>query len=80
MDISEATAADRSHIERRREILKLYPEVRSLIGRDRTTAWITICVVAGQLCLAAVFGVLGLRYWWLALIGAYAIGSFANHA
>ena len=80
MDISEATSADRSHIERRREILAAHPEVRTLIGRDRTTAWITICVVAGQICLAALFGELGIRYWWLALIGAYAIGAFANHA
>src|SRR5947209_10960834 len=80
MDISEATMADRSHIERRREILKAHPEIRGLIGRDRTTAWITICVVAGQICLAALFGELGIGYWWLALIGAYAIGVFANHA
>jgi sphingolipid delta-4 desaturase len=80
MDISEATLGDRSHIERRREILKAHPEIRTLIGRDRMTAWITICVVAGQICLAGLFGALGLHYWWVALIGAYTIGVFANHA
>jgi sphingolipid delta-4 desaturase len=80
MNSSAATAMDRSHIERRREILKAHPQIRGLIGRDRTTAWIALCVVAGQMCLAAVFGGLGIGYWWLALIGAYVIGAFANHA
>jgi sphingolipid delta-4 desaturase len=70
----------RPHPRRRRAILEAHPEVATLFGYDRRTALIIIAVVLGQTALAAIFGHLGLGYWWLALIAAYAIGAFANHA
>ena len=70
----------RPHPRRRRAILAAHPEVATLIGYDRRTALIIAAVVLGQTALAAAFGHLGLSYWWLMLIAAYAIGAFANHA
>ena len=74
------TAAGRPHPPRRRAILKAHPEVARLIGHDPLTFVITACVVAGQIAIATVLGHLGLGYWWLALICAFGIGAFANHA
>ncbi|MGB8279174.1 MAG: fatty acid desaturase [Methylovirgula sp.] len=74
------TEPARPHPRRRRAILAVHPEVEALVGYDRRTAVIVIAVVLGQTALAAAFGHLGLSYWWLALIAAYAIGAFANHA
>ncbi len=74
------TAAKRPHPLRRRAILKAHPEVEALIGHDPRTAIVIAGAVAGQTLLAAVFGHLGLAYWWAALIGAFCIGAFANHA
>jgi sphingolipid 4-desaturase/C4-monooxygenase len=70
----------RPHPPRRRAILAARPEVASLIGHDSRTAVITLCVVAGQTAIAAGFGFLGLAYWWAALLAAFCIGAFANHA
>lgn len=74
------TWAKRPHPVRRRAILAAHPEVEDLIGHDPITAVITLAVVAGQTLIAAGFGALGLSYWWLALIAAFGIGAFANHA
>ncbi|QXX76397.1 fatty acid desaturase [Methylovirgula sp. HY1] len=70
----------RPHPRRRRAILAAHPEAAGLVGYDRRTALIITAVVLGQTALAAVFGHLGLGYWWLMLIAAYVIGAFANHA
>jgi sphingolipid 4-desaturase/C4-monooxygenase len=70
----------RPHPQRRRAILAAHPEIASLAGQDPWTAVITVAVVLGQTALAAFFGHLGLGYWWLAIIVAYGIGAFANHA
>ena len=74
------TEPARPHPRRRRAILTAHPEAADLVGYDRRTALIITAVVFGQTALAAVFGHLGLGYWWLMLIAAYAIGAFANHA
>ncbi|WP_051953230.1 fatty acid desaturase [Methylocapsa aurea] len=74
------TTAKRPHPLRRRAILAAHPEVEALIGRDPRTAAITLAVVIGQTVLAAFFGYLGLAYWWAALLGAFCVGAFANHA
>src|ERR1700683_3266860 len=66
--------------QRRKAILAAVPEVPSLAGHDPMTAVITVGVVLGQTALAALFGHLGLGYWWLGLLAAYCIGAFANHA
>lgn len=71
---------DRPHPQRRRDILAAHPEVASLFRPDPITAVIIVAVVLGQTAIAAVFGHLGLHYWWLLLIAAYCIGAFANHA
>jgi sphingolipid delta-4 desaturase len=70
----------RPHPIRRMAILKAHPEVRSLIGHDRWTAVITVAVVLAQAAMAYVVGHLGIGYWWVALIAAWCIGAFANHA
>jgi sphingolipid delta-4 desaturase len=70
----------RPHPVRRRAILNAHPEIAGLIGSDSLTAVITLAVVLGQTAIAAVFGSLGFSYWWAALLAAYGIGAFANHA
>jgi sphingolipid delta-4 desaturase len=70
----------RPHPVRRRAIEQAHPEVKALIGHDPLTAVITLSVVLGQCLIAAGFGYLGLSYWWAALIAAYCMGAFANHA
>lgn len=75
-----ATEAPRPHPSRRKAILQAHPEVAGLIGHDPRTAAITLAVVALQTLLAAVLGRLGLAYWPLALMAAFCIGAFANHA
>lgn len=75
-----ANGADRSHVERRQQILEKYPQVKELFGRDPVTFKITAGIFAGQMLIAAVLGGLGLSYWWLTLLLAVCIGAFANHA
>ncbi|MCI0467610.1 MAG: fatty acid desaturase, partial [Beijerinckiaceae bacterium] len=70
----------RPHPLRRRAILAAHPEAASLIGHDRRTAAITLGTVAGQTAIAAGMGYLGLDYWWVALLAAFCIGAYANHA
>jgi sphingolipid delta-4 desaturase len=70
----------RPHPIRRRAILAAHPEVAKLIGYDPLTALITLGVVLLQTAIAAGLGYLGFTYWWAALLAAYCIGAFANHA
>jgi sphingolipid delta-4 desaturase len=70
----------RPHPLRRRAILEAHPEAAALIGIDPMTAAITLAVVIGQTIIAGIMGNLGLGYWWIALLTAYCIGAFANHA
>ncbi len=74
------TTQPRPHPPRRRAILQARPEVARLIGHDPRTAAITLAVVVGQAIVAGLLGSLGLGYWWLALIVAFGVGAFANHA
>ncbi|WP_395665374.1 fatty acid desaturase [Methylocella sp.] len=74
------TREPRPHPIRRRAILAAHPEVKALIGHDPFTALVTACVVAGQIAIAATMGLLGLSYWWLAVLVAIFVGAFANHA
>ncbi|MEK4033335.1 fatty acid desaturase [Methylocystis sp. IM2] len=75
-----AQGADRSHVERRRQILEKYPQVRELFGKDPVTFRITAGIFALQFAISAWLGWLGLSYWWLSLILAICVGAFANHA
>jgi sphingolipid delta-4 desaturase len=72
------------HAQRRRELLRRYPEIRSLFGYDPKTAWVTFGVVLVQFAIAggiawqrASGGVLG--QWWVILIGSYALGAPLTH-
>jgi sphingolipid delta-4 desaturase len=74
------TGADRSHVERRKEILEKYPQVRELFGRDEVTFKITAAIFALQMLIAAYLGWLGLAWWPLTVVFAICVGAFANHA
>jgi sphingolipid delta-4 desaturase len=74
------TPYKRPHPPRRRAILAAHPEVATLIGHDPRTAVITLAVVLGQTLVAALFGFLGLDFWWVAILAAIGLGAFANHA
>src|SRR5437868_5568317 len=68
------------HVFRARAIVKAHPEVRRLMVRNPWTALIALAIVVLQTVLAWWFGKLGLSYWWLSLLVAYAVGAFADHA
>jgi sphingolipid 4-desaturase/C4-monooxygenase len=65
------------HIGRTREIIKKYPQIKNLMGRNPNTFLFIVGVVALQLLVAAAVSQLG---WIWALVLAYAVGAFANHA
>lgn len=75
-----ANGADRTHVERRQQMLEKYPQVRELFGRDEVTFKITAGIFIGQLVIAAYLGWLGFAYWPLTLLFAICVGAFANHA
>ena len=65
------------HLERTRGLLAAHPEVRSLFGRDRSTAFWVVAIVALQIAVAwALRG----QPWWVLLLAAYAVGALADHA
>jgi len=70
------SAEPEPHRARTRRILERHPEVRSAIGRNPRTFWITVGVVLLQLVLAFV---LRSSPWWLILAAAALVGAFANH-
>ena len=70
----------RPHPIRRRAILKAHPDVKALMGPDRISALVCVSILAGQVALAAALGHLGIGGWWVALIVAWSVGAFANHA
>jgi sphingolipid 4-desaturase/C4-monooxygenase len=65
------------HRERTRGILKQHPEVRTLIGRNPYSFALILGIVALQTLIAFL---LRDQPWWLALVVAYAVGAFADHA
>ncbi|MBC7885147.1 MAG: fatty acid desaturase [Saprospiraceae bacterium] len=65
------------HIQRTREIIKKYPEIKSLMGRNPSTFLYILAIVFFQILMAVI---LRNQSWWLVLISAYAIGAFCNHA
>jgi sphingolipid delta-4 desaturase len=67
------------HTQRTQEMMKKYPEIRKLMGRNPNTFWILAGLVACQMAIAAFMGKLGFEYWWLALITAYLVGAFLSH-
>ena len=71
--------AAQPHTVRSVEMLKKYPQITSLIGRNSGTFVILSALVIFQLAIASYMGRLGFGYWWLALLTAYFVGAFANH-
>ncbi len=65
------------HIKRTKEIIKKYPEIKKLMGRNPNTFLYILGIVILQLGIAVV---LRDQSWWVILLAAYAIGAFANHA
>ena len=75
-DFQFSTTAE-PHKERTRAILKAHPEVREHIGRNPASFLIILFAVGLQLTIAYF---LSSQPWWLALIVAFLVGAFANHA
>lgn len=67
------------HPSRTRAILKAHPEVKTLFGKNPYTALIMVSLLVLQTGIAFGMGKLGIQYWWLSFIIAYAVGAFANH-
>lgn len=65
------------HAGRRREILKKYPELKELMGRNPATFAYILLVLALQ--ITAVVLLQG-QPWWVILLAIYGFGAFANHA
>lgn len=65
------------HIGRTREIIKKYPQIKQLMGRNPYTFLFIVAIVSLQLSLAWVSSTLA---WYWVLLIAYGVGAFANHA
>lgn len=65
------------HLERTRRLLKDHPEVRTLFGHTRSTAWFVLAWVAFQLVASACMVRLPL---WAVVLLAWCVGAFADHA
>ena len=65
------------HIQRTKDIIRKYPEIKKLMGRYPKTFLYAFFVVALQLAIAYI---LRDQAWWIVLIAAYGVGAFANHA
>ena len=66
-----------SHHKRRREILKKYPQIKALIGRNKNSFYAIICLVSIQIALAWFCST---QAWWIILLVAYFFGTFINHS
>jgi sphingolipid delta-4 desaturase len=65
------------HRVRTKKILKQFPALRNLIGKNPNTIFAIIGLVAFQLVLA---WLLRDQSWWLIFAAAYLLGAFADHA
>ncbi|HEY8687975.1 MAG TPA: fatty acid desaturase [Chitinophagaceae bacterium] len=65
------------HRLRTKEILKNYPDIRNLIGKNPSSFFIIIAVVALQITAAII---LFSQPWWAIILTAYLFGAFADHA
>ena len=66
------------HIQRRREMLKKYPnEIRALMGNDPMTALWIVASVCSQFAIAYALRAQG--FGWV-LAASFCVGAFINHA
>lgn len=65
------------HAERRRRMLEVHPEIKSLYGPCPRTKYVCFALVLTQVALAYT---LRDAPWWLIVAVAYAVGGVINHA
>ena len=65
------------HRIRTKDILKVHPDIRKLIGKNPNTIFAIIGLVSLQVALAWFTSA---QSWWIVFIVAYLIGAFADHA
>jgi sphingolipid delta-4 desaturase len=65
------------HRIRTKEILKSHPDIRNLIGKNPSTLFVIIGLVALQIVMA---WLVADKSWWIVAGAAYLIGAFADHA
>lgn len=65
------------HIERRKEIMRKYPQVKSLIGKNPSTFLYILLTLGIQVGMVAFVHD---KPWWVIVLGIYLVGAFANHA
>jgi len=68
--------SEEPHIQRTKDIIRKYPEIKKLMGRHPNTFFYAFFIVALQICIAYI---LRDQAWWMVLIAAYCVGAFANH-
>jgi sphingolipid delta-4 desaturase len=71
------SAVPEPHRDRTKQLLRRHPEIRELIGPNPVTFLWTVGIVALQIVVAWL--VAG-QAWWVALLAAYTVGAFADHA
>jgi len=65
------------HVDRTRELLIKYPEIRTLFGHTPSTAWWVAGLVSLQFFLAVT---LENAAWWVVILIAWIFGAFLGHA
>ncbi len=69
--------ASEPHRIRTKEILRQFPNMRNLIGKNPLTVWAIVGLVGVQLLIC---WLLAEQSWWLIMGTAYLLGAFADHA
>ena len=70
------SAAPEPHRDRTKQILRLHPEIRSLIGPSAVTFWYIVGLVGLQFAVA---WYVAHKPVWLIVLLAYTVGAFASH-
>ena len=66
------------HRDRTKQILKEHPEMRTLIGKNKTTFWLVVLLVAMQIALG--IAISNFNNWWAVFLVAYLVGAFIDHS
>jgi sphingolipid delta-4 desaturase len=73
--------ANQPHPMRAKAMLQKYPNIKELYGAEPRTLLVILLIVLFQTALASFLGIAGFaKAWWAALILAYVVGAFFNHA
>ena len=71
------TSKPNIHLQRKKELVEKYPEVKNLMGQNPFSAIYIVGLVTLQIFFSYLFRDLS---WWAVLILAYVIGAFISHA